>query len=202
MKIHFTVGVQPARPMTETEYQHAVVGVSLMLQQAAHANPHLAFEFTPGKAHVEFQDVNDFHNKFMVPMSPVPAFLDPQTHDFRTKFLDEELKEFKDAYEAGDLDLAFDSLLDLVYVAVGTALKMGLPWPAGWQRVQAANMTKRLAKPDGSDSKRGSPLDVIKPDDFIAPSHWRDLRLEPGQAAPVFNAIAAIAALVEARKAG
>ena len=205
-QVHFNLSVRAAGPnglsMSDHDYAQAVTALSACVQAALNSVPQLAVDFTAGRSHVELFDVYEFHRKMMVPMSPVPALLDPETHEYRCKFMDEELREFKEAYDEGDLDKAFDSLLDLVYVAVGTALKMGLPWPGGWQRVHGANMTKRLAKPDGSDSKRGSPVDVVKPENFVAPSHWAAMNMREGDRAPVFNAMAAVAHLAECRKTG
>lgn len=149
-----------------------------------------------GPAHQELADIRTFHEKFGVPMSPVPAFLDPAATLFRQKFMQEELNEFHEAYQQRDLALAFDALLDLVYVTIGTALKMGLPWPQGWERVQEANMAKRLAKPDGSDSKRGSPMDVVKPEGWTPPDHANLLPHPP----PIFNASEAISVWGEQRR--
>jgi predicted HAD superfamily Cof-like phosphohydrolase len=146
--------------------------------------------------------VRAFHIKFGVPMSPVPAFLDKDAHEFRCKFMQEELDEFKDAVAEGNIDKALDALLDLVYVAKGTALKMGLPWDTAWPRVQYANMQKELAKPDGSNSKRGSPMDVIKPEGWVAPTHWDLLGLREGDPVPVFNATNAVLTWGAQRKAG
>lgn len=141
-------------------------------------------------------DVHSFHRKFSVPMATQPSLLDESTLAFRTKFLYEELVEFESSAQAADLDGMADALVDLVYVALGTALIMGLPWDQLWDRVQAANMAKRLAKPDGSDSKRGSPLDVVKPEGWTAPDH-RDLLPKPY---PIFDATAAVLALAEERR--
>ena len=91
--------------------------------------------------------------------------------DYRVGFLHEELDELCLSYEDSDLEGCADALIDLVYVAMGTALMMGLPWEKLWNEVQRANMAKRLAKPDGSDSKRGSPLDVVKPPGWVGPDH-------------------------------
>lgn len=114
-----------------------------------------------------FQDVQAFHEKFAVPQAPQPAWLDVAATDFRAKFLQEELNEFGEAYADGDMVKAFDALMDLAYVAFGTAAMMGLPWQQGWELVQQANMSKVRAQADGSDSKRGSALDVVKPVGFV-----------------------------------
>jgi predicted HAD superfamily Cof-like phosphohydrolase len=144
---------------------------------------------------VEGADVYDFHRKFMVPMASGPSFLDQATFEFRKKFLQEELNEFIQGHTTGDMHLAADSLIDLVYVALGTALMMGLPWCQLWDKVQDANMAKERAKDDGSNSKRGSPLDVIKPDGWQAPDHTGALGVGPW---PVYN-ITDIAAEIAAR---
>ena len=45
---------------------------------------------------------------------------------------------------------------------------MGLPWPQLWDEVQRANMAKERAKHAG-ESKRGSALDVVKPEGWVPP---------------------------------
>lgn len=119
-------------------------------------------------------DVRAFQEKFDIPMSQIPAFLDGKAERFRTKFLQEELDEFKEACQHQDLAKAFDALLDLAYVVHGTALMMGLPWDKGWAEVQRANMQKVRAT-DPTASKRGSPLDVVKPVGWQPPNHHQHL---------------------------
>jgi len=141
--------------------------------------------------HIELEDVRAFHDKFGVPMSPVPALLDVEAARFRIKFMQEELNEFIECHDNLDLHGAADALIDLAYVVIGTALKMGLPWPALWAEVQRANLEKRLAKPDGSDSKRGSPLDVVKPSGWTPPDHSGALG-SADDFPPIFNASACV----------
>lgn len=122
-----------------------------------------------------FEDVGEFHEKFDLPFvrevmleSPRPSW-DHELLEFRTKFMQEELDEFTEAVEDHDHAKAFDALLDLVYVAMGTAHIQGYPWQAGWSEVQRANMKKVRAAADGSDSKRGSKWDVVKPPGWEPP---------------------------------
>jgi len=145
-----------------------------------------------------YQDVKDFHEKYQVPCSSVPALLDPFTMDYRIKFLREELDELVFSHGMDDLAGCADALVDLVYVAMGTAVIMGLPWEQLWDEVQRANMTKRLAKPDGSDSKRGSPLDVIKPPGWVGPDHSAALAGSGDR----FDALAALLLAAERRSHG
>jgi hypothetical protein len=54
-------------------------------------------------------------------------------------------------------------------VVFGTAHLNGYPWQEGWDLVQQANITKERAAADGSNSKRGSSFDVVKPEGWTAP---------------------------------
>lgn len=118
-------------------------------------------------------DVGMFHDRFgldnVVYEPEGPRVIPEDLMDFRIKFMEEELKEFKDAYEAGDEAGMFDALLDLAYVVHGTSHLKGFPWHDGWQLVQRANLKKVRASGDGSDSKRGSSWDIVKPEGWTAP---------------------------------
>ncbi|WMI34049.1 MazG-like nucleotide pyrophosphohydrolase [Microbacterium phage Finalfrontier] len=116
-----------------------------------------------------FEDVQAFHNKFGLTEDPDVG--NDEWLDFREKFMEEELQEFKDARAAGDRAGMFDALLDLTYVAMGTADGLKFPWQRGWTRVQQANMAKVRAARDGADSKRGTGFDVVKPPGWRAPDH-------------------------------
>lgn len=147
----------------------------------------------------DFDDVGDFHRKFGLPVvicegdvsdeQPGPREVDPELLLMRANFLLEELMEFMEACDltwAGtgqitivhadpgeeaevDHGQAFDALIDLVYVAMGTAHLFGYPWHHGWRLVQNANMAKVRAQADASDSKRGSSYDVVKPPGWTPP---------------------------------
>lgn len=120
-----------------------------------------------------FEDVSRFHEKFELPVANGEIRQLPQDLlDFRVRFLKEELAEFVSAMPSwttpADHAKMFDALLDLVYVALGTAHLLGYPWEQGWNLVQAANMAKvRALRPE--DSKRGSAWDVVKPPGWTAP---------------------------------
>lgn len=62
----------------------------------------------------------------------------------------------------------FDGLIDLVYVAYGTAHLLGYPWASGWARVQDANMAKVRAE-SADQSLRNSAYDVVKPPGWTKP---------------------------------
>jgi predicted HAD superfamily Cof-like phosphohydrolase len=82
----------------------------------------------------------------------------------RIAFLQEELDELRAAAAANDLAGQADALVDLVYVAKGTALMLGLPWEELWTVVQRANMAKTRGT-----TKRGVKADCAKPPGWAPP---------------------------------
>lgn len=74
-----------------------------------------------------------------------------------------------DAAPRQDLPKIFDGLIDLVYVALGTAHLHHFPWAEGFAEVQRANMQKVRAQ-RAADSTRGSTFDVIKPAGWTPPN--------------------------------
>jgi len=112
----------------------------------------------------ESADVRACHEKFGILVSDEPSHLTMRKLRERIDFLQEELNEFKGACEGQDLAKQFDALLDMVYVAKGTGVMLGLPWSDGWREVQRANMSKvRGVGP------RGHKVDLVKPVGWIAP---------------------------------
>ena len=113
-----------------------------------------------------FRDVYDFNVKFelLAPGYGRVQHLTLRKLDERIGFLQEELDEFKRAAEAQDMPKMFDALLDLVYVAMGTAVHMGLPWHEGWAEVQRSNMEKVKGM-----TKRNHGKDVMKPEGWVGP---------------------------------
>lgn len=75
----------------------------------------------------DFLDVLAFHEKFDLPRSEHSAVMDSDLFDFRWRFLHEELGEFGVAWHQENLVAAADSLIDFVYVCIGTALFIGVP---------------------------------------------------------------------------
>lgn len=114
------------------------------------------------------RDVQEFHKKFDLPTERYPGFPSDEILEFRKKFLREELNEFEEAVKNKDLVKVLDALADLVYVALGTAIFMNLPFQDAWNIVHNANMTKIKAR-SSKDSKRSSIHDVIKPPNWTPP---------------------------------
>lgn len=132
-----------------------------------------------------FLDIAEFHTKFGLEYNGGPRDLPQELQEFRTQFMEEELEEYRDALAAlgtaraaGNEEAmryarmkAFDALVDLAYVTLGTAYLHGFRFNEGWRRVHKANMAKVRARPDGVDSKRGSHFDVVKPEGWEAPDY-------------------------------
>ena len=114
------------------------------------------------------EDIEQFHRKFDLSPNEKPGPLNFELQDFRTNFLKEELREYEIAIVSCDCEKAFDALIDLVYVALGTAYLHGFPFAEGWARVHEANMKKIRAVRE-VDSLRGTTFDVVKPDGWTAP---------------------------------
>ena len=116
-------------------------------------------------------DVALFHRKFEIPINETPGFCTAEAMKFRADFIQEEFDEFKHAIETNDLPEAFDALIDIVYIALGTVDMMGLTTEEFcelWNDVVRANMSKvRSTGDDDPLSKRKSSFDVVKPADFV-----------------------------------
>ena len=119
--------------------------------------------------HSNFHDVIDFHNKYGLVYTGKVRPLDKSTQAYRIHFLEEELKEFIQSANLDDTVGMADALIDIVYVAMGTAYMMGLPWQKLWDEVQRTNMNKIRAT-DANQSKRKNSLDVIKPEGWEPPN--------------------------------
>lgn len=118
------------------------------------------------------ESVLKFHEKFGLPTGDKDQLMgNIEVQNYRVKFLQEELDELKEALANDDKVGVFDALLDLVYVAQGTALFAGIDieqWCCGMSAVHGCNMNKVRAS-SAADSKRGNTFDVKKPDNFVGP---------------------------------
>lgn len=129
-------------------------------------------------------DIEEFHRKFGLLYKGKPRLLPPELAEFRRGFLQEEKDEYVSHVEACDIAVRecdeaevthqlahmLDGLVDLVYVAIGTAHLHGFDFREAWRRVHAANMTKVRAR-RAEDSLRGTTYDVVKPDGWLPPRH-------------------------------
>lgn len=72
----------------------------------------------------EWHNIVEFHTKFGIFKPQILIPLDKETIAFRTKFLQEELSELKTSYKNSLPDF-IDALVDLAYVALGSAYMHG-----------------------------------------------------------------------------
>jgi predicted HAD superfamily Cof-like phosphohydrolase len=112
-------------------------------------------------------DIFDFNEQVIgtadQPLNP----LTEAQHEWTHKFCNEELTEFREAFEAQDIVKMVDAIGDLIYGAMGTFKKMGLTRAqvhAVFAAIHAANMTKKKGR-----TARGSDEDAAKPADFVPP---------------------------------
>ena len=118
----------------------------------------------------DWEAVGRFHKKFdldhvSINALKIPHLInDKELIKFRINFLKEELQEIEDAFANDDLEGIADGLIDLVYVALGTAHFHHLPWEDLFYEVHCANMKKRR-----TGSKRGGIYDVTKPEGWKKP---------------------------------
>ena len=112
----------------------------------------------------EYSDVRAFAKRFGKMQFKTPGHITKTKLFEQADHLAEEVSEFTIAADKQDLAAIADALVDLVYVAKGCALMMGLPWDRLWNEVQAANMRKVRGT-----THRGHAVDVTKPEGWAPP---------------------------------
>ena len=90
-------------------------------------------------------EVERFNKTFNKPNNYVPTIPNKKEWQFVYDFILEELEEYKEACERGDIVEVLDALCDITYVSLGNGTMLhGLKskiWPA-YQEVQASDMSK------------------------------------------------------------
>jgi len=118
----------------------------------------------PSPTRSMFDDVGVFHTQVLNQLLRYPQLLSHEQMVARRLFMQEELNEFVECASVDDIVGMADALADLIYVALGTAYLMGLPFHIIWAAVQKANMTKVPGM-----TKRSMANDAIKPDGWVGP---------------------------------
>ena len=93
-------------------------------------------------------EVEDFNDTFGKPNNYKPVIPNKKEWMFVYDFIMEELQEYKEACEKGDIVEVLDALCDITYVSLGNGVMLhglkGHIWKA-YQEVQASNMSKSCA---------------------------------------------------------
>jgi hypothetical protein len=121
------------------------------------------------------RDVAAFCRKYRLTQTRRPFLLPYSKMEVRLRHLEEELSELSYAYTRGNEAEVIDALVDLVYVALGTAYLCKFPFQKVWDAVHAANM-KKIRAVRACDSRRGSTFDVVKPKGWKKPDVAKILR--------------------------
>lgn len=109
--------------------------------------------------------VKEFHLAFGHPVADTPTLLTPERAKARYKWMKEEIDEFLEASQDGDLVEQADAMVDVIYFALGTLVEMGVDGQALFDVVQRANMSKLWEDGKAHYNADGK---VIKP------SIWQD----------------------------
>lgn len=117
-----------------------------------------------------FSDVVDFNQRVLNIEQREVGMLNQAEFDISKKSLQEEVDEFVEAHNNGDLISTIDSVVDLMYFGVGVLYKLGLNAEQIGDicsAVHNANMDKKL----GVVAKRGdgSAADAVKPEGWVGP---------------------------------
>ncbi len=122
-------------------------------------------------------EVETFNATFGKPNNYEPTIPEEKEWKFVYNFILEELEEYKEACERGDIVEVLDALCDITYVSIGNGTMLhGLKnkiWPA-YQEVQASNMSKACkSEKEALDTVR------IRSEEQNSPCHFE--KLEEGR---------------------
>ena len=107
--------------------------------------------------------IRNFHETFNHPVSDTPVKLEHERKRVRFRWMLEELQEFLDSNTiVGDTD----AMGDLIYLAIGTLVEMGVPYEQVIDIIHDANMSKLWE--DGKPHFREDSK-TIKPEGWVGP---------------------------------
>ena len=108
------------------------------------------------KSNVPFvNEVEEFNSTMGKPNNYEPTIPEKKEWQFVYNFILEELEEYKEACEKGDIVEILDALCDIAYVSLGNGTMLhGLKdkiWPA-YQEVQGSNMSKACSNEEDAQA--------------------------------------------------
>lgn len=113
------------------------------------------------------KDVLQFHKHINYENGKTPKSLKIDDFQQRVDYMEEEVSELIFCHDDKDLYGEVDALLDLIYFAIGTLLKMGVDPRPCWDEVHRANMDKLPAV---------NHKNSVKPEGWRAPQHHEVIR--------------------------
>ena len=92
----------------------------------------------------QLEDLEWFQKKFNSTYNKIPSLLSEEDWKLRYELSKEELEEYKEACEKGDIVEIFDAILDRLFLAFGDAVSHGLQDKLidGFNEVVRSNMSK------------------------------------------------------------
>ena len=118
-------------------------------------------------------EVQEFNDTFGKPNNYEPTIGEKKEWQFVYDFIQEELDEYKEACEKGDIVGILDALCDITYVSLGNgALLHGLKgkvWEA-YQEVQASNMSKSCETQEIAEQTV-----ILRAEEKGHPCHWEQV---------------------------
>ena len=115
----------------------------------------------------EFKMVKEFQKAFNNPYEEKPTLMGMERALKRYSWMQEEIDEFIEATQDGDLVEQADAMIDVMYFALGTLVELGIEPEKLFAIVQEANMSKLWE--DGKPHFRESDGKVIKPPTWVDP---------------------------------
>ena len=137
--------------MTDAEAEHNRVMLDLEIKNLNNMGKQLTIPFEETKVSPKYwnvpfvNEVEEFNQTFGKPNNYEPTIPERKEWMFVYDFIQEELAEYKEACEKGDIVEILDALCDITYVSLGNGVMLhglkGKIWEA-YQEVQASNMSK------------------------------------------------------------
>jgi predicted HAD superfamily Cof-like phosphohydrolase len=121
----------------------------------------------------QYEMVADFQTKMGQPVADKPTEMRFARREQRFNYMAEELEEF--IHSKTVVDQA-DAMIDLIYLAIGTMVELGVKPEALFEIVHNANMSKLW--PDGKAKLNPETGKVIKPPTFVRPEPLLQAEIE------------------------
>ena len=139
------------RIMTDAEAERNRAMLDLEIKNLNNMGKQLEIPFEETKVSPKYwevpfvDEVQEFNETFGKPNNYEPTIPEKKEWMFVYDFIQEELAEYKEACERGDIVEILDALCDITYVSLGNGTMLhglkGKIWEA-YQEVQASNMSK------------------------------------------------------------